>query len=76
MVKLTAPAVGILAPGETAGLLRGEFMLTWADVTVGNPLEAAGRLAVSAIGRTVLFRPAAQGVVRMLDASIGERPSC
>jgi hypothetical protein len=66
----------IVAPGETAGLLEGEIILTCTNMAVVHPLGLPARLAVSVIGRTVGFRPAARGVVRMVYASIGERPSC
>ena len=63
-------------PGEQAGLLPGDIVLALDGAAAGHPRAAALALASLPAGRTVPLRLLRGGVVRTMEATIGERPAC
>ncbi len=63
-------------PGEKAGLMPGDIVLTLDDAVTEHPRATAAALAALPIGRTVPLRLLRGGVVRMVNATVGERLSC
>jgi S1-C subfamily serine protease len=72
MIMSIAPG----GPGEQAGLLPGDIILTLDGSATEHPRATAATLASLPVGRTVPLRLLRGGVVQMMDAVIGERPSC
>jgi S1-C subfamily serine protease len=63
-------------PGEKAGLLPGDIVLTLDGVATEHPRATALALAALPAGQTVTLRLLRGGVVQSTDIIIGERPSC
>jgi S1-C subfamily serine protease len=63
-------------PGDKAGLLPGDIVLTLDGVATEHPRATALALAALPAGRTVTLRLLRGGVVQSTDIVIGERPSC
>jgi S1-C subfamily serine protease len=70
MVVSTEPG----GPGDTAGILIGDVLITVADKPVGDPAEVLSLLGGDQIGKTLSTRIIRAGEPKNTSITIGERP--